>query len=609
MKKPLSFTLLSLVTFLTLSFLAPKSALADGVLLRPDYYDDSWDYSIENNQQAFINYDSGMQKMIISIGFEEDADTGVVWIFPVPADPNKVAIDVVKSLPDFSYGEEISGKAKSNLEDIMRFLEVTQIYPIPYVMLFSEWNITGLDGTGKSYYGQSNGLISNFEQDVVVYDHLEKEGITSEIVTAKTSDGLYDYLKSKKLKIEKGSIPVLDDYIGKDYSFVVSWISSLKENISAEDVKNNLHIYFYNKHFYPEFFGLVNLLKEEYPEFNQAEDPYTYLKSEQGALVFQGLMQHIQDNPSIIKKDTNEHRKVDKQRGVFVTFPTDKIYFPLLPTSVYGSEIVPVTIRVIGHVTPVIFGDIKSYTDVEYYIDDHFTFSDALKSFYNEEDRGIKYTKVKINAPSKFFTDDLWLEAKAPIKTHYSTFVAKNPVIAAVVLFVLSSVLAGTFSGMVLFKNLRKRPLKLVLISLSNLLTLFGLLITTMFVSTKNKDESIEQVLVELKQKKYVLKRRFALILFSIVTPISTFIWLFFRLFGDVSVCGVLIPITVFVIALIIKKVKPEDKGLFEQLKSANYSSWSFQPKDGLKIVFVPLFSVSFLVTSWLLVKIVELKI
>ena len=30
----------------------------------------------------------------------------------------------------------------------------------------------------------------NIEQDIVVYEHLEKEGITSEIITAKTSNGL-----------------------------------------------------------------------------------------------------------------------------------------------------------------------------------------------------------------------------------------------------------------------------------------------------------------------------------------------------------------------------------------------------------------------------------
>jgi hypothetical protein len=56
-----------------------------------------------------INYDNGLQKMIVSVGFEGENSNGVVWLFPVPSDQNKVAIDVVKSLPQLS-GEEISKK-------------------------------------------------------------------------------------------------------------------------------------------------------------------------------------------------------------------------------------------------------------------------------------------------------------------------------------------------------------------------------------------------------------------------------------------------------------------------------------------------------------------
>jgi len=36
-----------------------------------------------------------------------------------------------------------------------------------------------------------------FLEDVVVYEHLEKEGMISQIITAKNAFALYDYLKSK----------------------------------------------------------------------------------------------------------------------------------------------------------------------------------------------------------------------------------------------------------------------------------------------------------------------------------------------------------------------------------------------------------------------------
>ncbi|MDY6966145.1 MAG: hypothetical protein SVM80_09305 [Halobacteriota archaeon] len=41
--------------------------------------------------------------------------------------------------------------------------------------------------------------------------------------------------------------------------------------------------------------------------------------------------------------------------GVFIKFPTDKIYFPLKPTSVYGSREVPILIYLMSHVTPKLY--------------------------------------------------------------------------------------------------------------------------------------------------------------------------------------------------------------------------------------------------------------
>jgi len=543
MKKPFSFITLSLITLLAMFSFIPKPVLADGMIIRPDPYSDRWDYSNESNQQAFINYDNGLQKMIISIGLEGENSNGVVWLFPVPSDPNKVAIDVVKNLPRLS-GEEISKKAKSNLDDTTKFLQMTQVYTIPFVMLFGRGYVgtLGTEGINAPLGIKGWGI----EQDVVVYKHLEKEGIVSEIITAKTATGLYDYLKSKGLKIESGSIPVLDIYIGKEYSFVASWINPSENVISA-------------------------------------------------------------------------------QRGVFVTFPTKNIYFPMLPTSVYGSKTVPVTIRVIGHVSPKVFQDIKSYTKTEYYVDNYVNFADDLKNFYSGRNQDIKYTKIEIDAPSKFLTEDLWFSNQAPIKTYYSTFVAKHPVISAIILLILSSIIVGILAGLIVFRDLRRKPVKLGLIGLSNFLTIIGLIITTILVGTKNKNESVDALIAEMRQKGYFWKRRVATILFFVAIPFLVFglfalpslireIGYSMRYFDFTEfVIPVLIiyvlPITALIVSFVIKRIKPEDKNLFVQLKLSGYSSWSFQPKDKLKIAFVPIFSVSFLVISWLLVKLVGLTV
>ncbi|PIY83895.1 MAG: hypothetical protein COY78_00625 [Candidatus Omnitrophica bacterium CG_4_10_14_0_8_um_filter_44_12] len=244
-----------------------------------------------------------------------------------------------------------------------------------------------------------------------------------------------------------------------------------------------------------------------------------------------------------------------------------------------------------------------------------------MKNFYNGQNQNIKYTKIEINAPSKFFTDDLWLKAQAPAKTYYSTFIAKHPIASAIILFILSSMLAGILAGLILFKDLRRNLIKLGLIGLSNFLTILGLLITTVLVGTKNKNETVEPLLVEAKQKGYFWKRRVATILFFVAIPFLIFgLFVFSSLINQLSysssryfmsefVIPVLIiyvlPIAALIVSFIIKRIKPEDKNLFEQLKLTEYSSWSFQPKDKLKIAFVPVFSISFLIISWLLVKLV----
>jgi len=625
MKKSLSFITLLLFTFLAITFFIPKSVFADGMMMKPDPYSGRWDYSNESNQQAFINYDNGLQKMIISVGLEGENSEGVVWLFPIPADPNKVTIDVVKSLPQLS-GEEISKKAKSNLDDTTEFLQRTQLYTIPFISFYEVLVTTGR---------VTQGLGRNVEQNVIVYEHLDKEGISSEIITAKTANGLYDYLKSKGLKIESGSIPVLDNYIGKEYSFVASWISSPSQAIVYEYETITNKVLKTNEELLSDapqdaVNMLINGVEKGLPGIREyfqknPRDVKGYVDSHPYA--YSIVVEYLQKNrPDLAYKEITEQRLKPKpvqtnnnQKGVFVTFPTKDIYFPLLPTSVYGSKTVPATIRIIGHVSPKVFQDIKSYTKTEYYVDNHASFTDDLKNFYSGQNQNIKYTKIEINAPSKFLTDDLWINNRAPVKTYYSTFVAKHPMVSAIILFILSSILAGMLAGLIIFRDLRKKPVKLGFIGLSNFLTLLGLLITIVLVGTKNKNESVEPLLAEIKQKGYFWKRRVATILFFVAIPFLAFglfaLPSFIRKISDLRhsmsdfVISILIiyvlPISSLIISLIIKRVKIEDRNLFEQLKLAGYSSWLFQPKDKMKYIFVPVSSISFLIISWLLVKLV----
>lgn len=414
------------LSFLILAFLTPSFVMADGMMIKPDPYRDRWDYVSESNQQAYINYEDGLEKLILSVGLEK-AEGEMVWIFPVPANPQKVVIDVLTEFPNLR-GEEINKKAKSKLEDIREALLLTQIYPAFFSSLGRKSTMSTKNSPAG--WGYSDSAEYGRKSDVVVYEHLEKEGITTEVITAQTSEGLQKYFKSKRLNIEQNSIPALNHYIGKDFTFVVSWISK---------------------------------------------------------------------NPTA--------KSGSKQKGVFVTFPTKKLYYPLLLTSVYGSERIPTTIRIMGFVSPKIFGDIKNYTEVEYYIDNQI--HNNVESFYSGNTKNVKYTKIEMNAPSKLLTQDLWMNARQPLGTFVPLFIVQYSFITGIILLVLISILAGILAGVIVFCEARNKKglLKFGSLGLSNCFTILILMIRLSFWDIKKVKEEDYELVSELEKRGYLIHK------------------------------------------------------------------------------------------------------
>lgn len=190
---------------------------ADGVLRG------LWDYVDEKTQNAYINHENGIEKLIISVGTEESGQEGFVWIVPVPSEPQKIGIDILDSLPILE-GDNISLWARVNIVETAFLLHSTQIYP---VFLYVPMMIR------KAAIGGDSSRIS-------IYKHIEKKGITCEVITAKKAKNLYEYLKGKGLRFEGEAIPALNFYMGKEYSFVCSWISS-PEELRNLFLKNNYH--------------------------------------------------------------------------------------------------------------------------------------------------------------------------------------------------------------------------------------------------------------------------------------------------------------------------------------------------------------------------------
>jgi hypothetical protein len=434
-----------IISLITLILLIPSFVLADGVVIPPVDPHIPLD---ENAQLAAINYQDGLEKMIISVNFDMKDYDKAAWVFPVPAEPNSVVIDIINDFPSFT-GTDIISKTRSDVDGIIFAASLTQIYP-----LFLFFPFTYYGGVSKMET-TAPGAIGGTVEGVTVYEHIEKGGISTDIVTSKTAEALYDYLQIKGIQAPIGSLPVFDYYVGKDYTFVVSYVTSPEEIVQGG-----------------------------------YEYPYR------------------------------------RQPGVFITFPTDRIYYPLMPTSVYGSKTVPLRLYVIGYVTPDLYPEINSYTRTQYYIQ-RYGSKYGFENFYGNMDlNDMKFTKVEINVPSKYFKEDLWIDQVAPPKVTYANglyySVSKHPFITGIILVLVMSSITGAITGLIIFKDYKRYAL----IGLTNIFSIIGLAIALAFTKTKKLEESVKKEIRKQGLTVIMVDRRklYFLVLFSILFLIIAYV-------------------------------------------------------------------------------------
>ncbi len=328
------------------------------------HYDESmrgeWRYGYEQQQLCMINYQGGVERMMLSI----DADTGgdqAVWIFPVPAPPEQVGLDITGGFPVLQ-GVTVESKAKGAVEDAFMAIAGSQIFTVPFY-LFS----------AATAGGGSGGV----EQGVTVHQHLEKMGLTSELVSAEDVPALQAYLAGYGLDLSADSGSMLNDYIGRRFSFVVTWMSDPAKTAAGTG------------------------------------------------------------------SGGGSSGKTIWSLGVYVSFPTSEIYFPLKPTAVYGDTMVPLLLYVFGSVTPELYPEIErsrfdergnysqktglsagSGSDVEYFCQDYLSLPGDASLLFDGKDlqRNVQYTRIRISLPSKYFVDDLWINPAAPARIKVQSF-------------------------------------------------------------------------------------------------------------------------------------------------------------------------------------------
>ncbi len=371
-------------------------------------------YLDQSSQSAVISQFSGVQCMLISIDFDWQESDAVAWIFPLPSDPEATQTYIVDGAPAF-YGQDIIKEARGELTDSLAVYTISyatsSFVPWPASMLltralFPSYGVAPSGSLGGEDGGSDGGTT------VTIHSHIERYGLVVEVISATEGEGIYLYLTQQGLEISENVVPPLDDYVEKDYSFVVTWV-------------------------------------EESTESN-------------------------------------------RQLGVVTEFPTEEIFYPLILTSIYEDDVIPMKIIVTEHVEPRVFPEIEPYIETRYfrgddiYLDYERDYAPETHMFVDriEDNWQRRFTVIELSAPSKDLKDDLWMTVGAPDKLDMAEsievyFGGFTSILTLMLIALAASVLAQMTVGG-LYVGWKKENLRYYLIlALANLIGIWFLVVVT----------------------------------------------------------------------------------------------------------------------------------
>ena len=397
---------------MTMPAFSSRASADGGMFTYTDIYD-QWGLAKEDTQYGLIGYHDGYQRMVISIRINTGSLVqmdNAVWLFPVPSNPRNASIDLVDEISEIQ-GERLAKNAQDALTNDAMYLSATQVYPL--VFWFPIVMTSGYGNTLMSKDGYNSS-----EDGVEVTQSIAKFGMTTELIGTNSSSGLTTYLQAKGLDLPVNADPIIDEYVGKDYSFVASWISNMTEFQSSAPQEFRYPNSFYN-------LGVMIGFPTE-TIFYPLRLTSVY-ESEIVPMVVQvtGLVNPIESSSSFHGKGMTTDYKVATslrlQRNIA------RIYDP--------------------HI---------KLTDTYVYIP------------------ALKYTEIVINTTSSSFTDDLWIDPSPSLKARALDLTTEHSWAVSIPIFILTSMLASLVSSVVVFRGFKPNVAMFAALGLFNLLTIVG---------------------------------------------------------------------------------------------------------------------------------------
>ncbi len=407
----------------TLPALAVPSA-GDGVVSVhiPDAYE-RWGLAKEHTQFGLVNLENGLEQLIVAIkidAYELTLGDRAVWLFPVPSAPLDISIEMLSEAPVLQ-GERLSKLVENSLGTDLLMVCSSQIYPLVFALPF-------LFGTAGTY--SLTPKTGHGDNETEVYDHMEKFGMTTEVIGTESSSSLDEYLQGKNLSLSAVAAPAIETYIGENCSFVLSWISDTEQFIG-----NNTPVMGSDGHY---FFSI----------------------------------------------------------GVWISFPSEKVFYPLRLTSVYGEEAPPMLLQVVDFASKGWGAHTHNYhAEMDCYVTRSTRVNASLAGFFNAWPpesqslslNNVRFTEIMLTTSADGLADDLWLDSSPPARASLGLFIIDHSWVLALLIFVMSSMLASLLAGMICFRRRHPAKTKFALLGLFNFLTIIGVWLAARHLSVGRK--------------------------------------------------------------------------------------------------------------------------
>lgn len=242
-------------------------------------------------------------------------------------------------------------------------------------------------------------------------------------------------------------------------------------------------------HMHLEQYGLI----VEVISATEGAGIYNYLTNN-GLDVSEGMIpqldDYVEEDYSFVVTWISESGTTLRKPGVLVHFPTERMFYPLVLTSIYGNKVIPTEIFVMGHVSPRIYDEIEPYTDVTYLQGSissvEYSTSPSLHHFVEEIDKrwGGFFTRIEISAPSNSLRNDLWISREVPGKVVSASYVHAlfdEPALLPTLLIMVAgvSLLMGFLVGVAVLGYSKEAIPAYLVIGMANVVGIIGVIIAT----------------------------------------------------------------------------------------------------------------------------------